>query len=104
MDPRIGKLAADGKDRIDAIHVRHLQIHQCDIGPSAAKAFYRLPARGCLPYDGHVGLGSDERCDPRTEQRMIIDGKYSDYFGIRHDACVLFARKKRNLSRFTGSS
>ena len=53
-----GKLVANGDDGIDAVHLRHLQVHQRDIRPMRPELLDRLAAIGGLGDQIHVRLDS----------------------------------------------
>lgn len=50
----------DGVGRVDAVHARHVDIHQDDVGPHAADQIDGFLARGCLPGDLEIGLQIEE--------------------------------------------
>lgn len=81
-ESRIGKLASNGDDGINAIHVGHLEVHERDIGSVQAELFDRFTSGGSLGYDFHVRLIGDKGADAFAKERMIIDGEYSNQLGI----------------------
>ena len=57
------EFATNRDDGLDAVHLRHLQIHQCHIRPVHSKLLYRLKAIGSLCDEFHVGLSGQELRD-----------------------------------------
>ena len=55
-DAGFWKLAADRADRIQTAHLRHLQVHQCDIWPVRPELLHGLaPIRG-FSHQRQIGL------------------------------------------------
>ena len=76
-------LGADGLNRSDTIHFRHLQIHERDVGSMTLKALDCLDAVFCLSDDRHVGFTVDHRYDAFAHQRMIVDDENADSLAFR---------------------
>ena len=72
-DAGLEKFAANGNQRIQAIHFRHLQVHQSDVRAVRPELLNRFPAIGGLRNQAHVRLGGQKRGDAATEQGMIVD-------------------------------
>ena len=86
-DARLRELAADRNDRIEPAHLRHLQIHQRDVGTVRAKLLDGLAPVGGLGDHLHVRLSSDQSHDALADERMIIHRKDPDGGGFAaHDS------------------
>src|ERR1700734_2711522 len=55
--PCIGEFAADRDNRVDAVHIRHLDIDQEYVRSRGTIALEGFSSRSCLAYDRDVGLG-----------------------------------------------
>ncbi|MNT60504.1 hypothetical protein D3C72_1980880 [compost metagenome] len=69
---------ADGADRVEAAHDRHLQIHQRDIGQQRVKLLCRLLAIGRLAHQYHAGKGAQQGRDT-VEQQLVVVGDEDAY-------------------------
>src|ERR1700761_5128237 len=56
----VGELAANGADRIDTAHLRHLQIHERDVRTMFSELFERLTSVRSFPNQLHVRLSVDQ--------------------------------------------
>src|SRR5258705_13751753 len=72
-DVRLWKFAANRNDRIDTVHLRHLQVHQGDIRTVRAELLNRFTSVGRFGDQRHVRLTGDEARDPLAEERMVVD-------------------------------
>lgn len=59
-------------DRIDAGHIRHLQIHEHDVRCKPCKFSNRLSAAGGFANDTDIGLGADNGTYALAHEQMII--------------------------------
>jgi len=73
-DSRFGKFLANGNHRIQAVHVGHLQVHQDDVWAVLTKLLDRFPSIRSFRNQPHVRLGGQERCDPASENGVIVNG------------------------------
>src|SRR5258708_5039131 len=67
------KLPANRNHGIDAVHFRHLQIHQGYIRTMDSELFDRLAAVGSLGNECHVRLTGQEGGHALAEERMVVD-------------------------------
>ena len=56
----IGKFAPNRVDRIQAVNLRHLQIHQRNVWPMRTKLLDRLAAVRCFADQCQIGLSTDQ--------------------------------------------
>ena len=79
MTMRGGSLVAQQLGgRREAVHHRHPDVHQHDVGARRADDRERLAAVGCLADDLEVGLGVDQHADAGPEQRLVVDEHHPD--------------------------
>jgi hypothetical protein len=67
-----GKFADDGGNGIHAVHDRHAQVHQGDIGMVSGERFDRFPAVGALHNQLHVLMGGEERGETVPEDGVVV--------------------------------
>src|SRR5579871_3843822 len=96
------KFAANRRDRVDAVHFRHLQVHQDHVRLMSTKLLDRLtPVRG-FGDEFHVGLSREKFRDAVTEQRMVINRQntngLSTHSSLSFDASLRL-RKSRKPER-----
>jgi hypothetical protein len=62
-DAGVGELRADRDRGLDPVQVRHLEVHQGDVGEEPAELFDRFASVNGLADERDVGFVSDERRD-----------------------------------------
>ena len=67
-----GKLAANRAHRVDAAHLRHLQVHQRDVRLMLAEQLDRLTSVGGFRDQFHIRLTRDQRGDAFADDGMIV--------------------------------
>jgi len=72
-DTGLRKLPADGDQRVESAHFRHLQIHQRDVWFMVAEMPDCLPAVGSLCNQLHVGLIGQQSHEALAKNRMVIN-------------------------------
>jgi hypothetical protein len=78
-DLRIGKFCPNRNDRIEAVHLRHLQVHQCDVRTMRTELLNRLtPIRG-FRYKSQSGLTTDEYSYALSYENMIVNRENPDW-------------------------
>src|SRR5450755_4970138 len=90
-DLRIWKLPANRNERIDAVHFRHLQIHQRDIGTVRPELLNGLATVGRLAYQNHVGLNANQSGDPLAHNWMVVNRKNSNLRDAGAHELLLYA-------------
>src|SRR5215831_15447677 len=85
-DASVRKLGPDSRNRPDAAHVGHAEVHQRHIRPQATKALNGLTPTAGLSDQGHILLTVEHRCDSFPQELVIVDGEYSDHPGVLCDA------------------
>jgi hypothetical protein len=75
---RVRKLAADGDHGIDPVPIRHLQVHERDIGIMFPELLDGLMSTGGFRNNLHVSLITNESGDPFAEKGMIVYYENSD--------------------------
>src|SRR5215469_3477856 len=78
----VGKFGSDGRNRLDAAHVGHAEVHQRHIRPQATKALNGLTPTAGLSDQGHILLAVQHRGDSFPQKLVIVDGKYPDHPGV----------------------
>jgi hypothetical protein len=68
-----GNFAPNRHQRIQPVHLRHLQVHQSDVGPVRPELLDRFAAIGSFGHQGHVRLCRQQRRNPVPEQGVVID-------------------------------
>src|SRR5215472_2518478 len=71
-ESRVRKLAANGDHGIDAVPIRHLQVHERDIGIVFTELLDGLMSIGSFSDNLHVRLIANESGDPFAEKGVII--------------------------------
>ena len=73
MTLRIRKLRSNGDERVEAIHLRHLHVHQRHVRTVRAELLDRFPTVGGFCDHGHIRLNPHETGDPFAHQWMVVD-------------------------------
>ena len=55
----VGKFVANRNERIDAVHLRHLQVHERDVGMMHPELLDSIASVTRLSYHNHVRLNAD---------------------------------------------
>ena len=74
-DCGVGKFAANGCNGLQAVNNRHLKIDQHHVRKQLSKLLDRLFAVGGLTGDFHIGFLLDDRPQPVSHDRMVIDNE-----------------------------
>jgi hypothetical protein len=69
---------ANRDQRVDAAHLRHLDVEQRHVGANGAKLLDRFASGRGLCHELHVALRPYECRDSRAEQGMIVCGQHTD--------------------------
>jgi hypothetical protein len=73
-DPAVGKLLAQPRRGFDAVHPRHLDVEQGDVGPGLQGGGNDLVAGGDLGDHLEVGL-EGQQCGERAAHHMLVLGQ-----------------------------
>ena len=73
---RVGSRQPPG--RLDAVEVRHADVHDDDIRSQSKERFDSLSAVGCLPYHLEIRLGIDDHPQAATDERLVVDQENTD--------------------------
>ena len=82
----IRKLGSNGDERVEAIHLRHLNVHQRHIRTVRAELLDRFPPVGSFCDHGHIRLNSHETGDPFAHHWMVVDRENANPGAVGHDA------------------
>jgi hypothetical protein len=74
-DSRLGKLAADRRDGLDAIQIRHAQVHQRDIWTVFAEQRDGVTTVGRLRDECHIRLTLNDGSHALPQQGVIVDNE-----------------------------
>src|SRR6185503_11769956 len=74
----VRELGSDGDERVEAIHLRHLNIHQRHIRTVRAELLDRFATVGGLCDHRHIRLNLYETGDPIAHDRMIVHRENPD--------------------------
>ena len=77
-DFRIGKFSSNRSDGIEAVHLRHLHVHERDVGSMLTKLLDCLAPIRCLGHQSHIGLRTEKYRDALPYENMIVNGKNPD--------------------------
>src|SRR5271157_5032531 len=77
-DFRIRKLPPNRDDRIEAVHLRHLQIHQRNVGAMRTEQLDSLAAIRSFGDQSQIRLSTDEHGYALPYQGMIVNCKNSN--------------------------
>lgn len=77
-NPSIGRLAADGRDRVDATHVAKPQIHQGDVRAHAEERLDALMAGGGAAQHAHARLRIEQRNKSLKNNGMVVNAQKSN--------------------------
>lgn len=72
-DLRCGMLFGDSARRVDAIQLRHLYVHQDEIGSERSNNLHGLTAVGSPADDVYVGVLRQEKTHHAQSHRRIVD-------------------------------
>jgi hypothetical protein len=72
-DLGVRKFASNPNDRLIAIHIWHLQIHEGDVGAVHSVSRDGLLSVTRLGHQFHIWLSFEEGRDALAQKRMIID-------------------------------
>ena len=90
-DACAGEFTANGHERVDAVDLRHLHVHQRDVRLVSPKQLNRLASVRRLRHQSHVWLRGKQGGDPSSQQCMVVDGQNSNRLGARvHGLVPLF--------------
>ena len=81
-DARVRELRTYRRHGLDAIHLRHLQVHERHVWPVPAKLVDRLTAVRRFCHQRHARLVGDLAGNALTYQLMIVDDKNADGAGF----------------------
>ena len=87
-DASLRELRADCNQGVDSADVGESQIHERDVGLMVAILLDGLGAIGCLGYQQHIGLATDNGRNPLPKKRVVIHAEDADRIWIAH----LFSR------------
>ena len=83
----IGELRSNGEERVEAIHLRHLNVHQRHVRPVRAELLDRVPTVGGVCDHRHIRLNPDQTGDPFAHDGMVVDRENPNgRAGVAHDA------------------
>src|SRR5688572_325964 len=71
-DPCVRKLRSNGDERVEAIHLRHLNIHQRHVRMVRTESLDRFATVGGLCYHRHIRLNPNETGDPIAHHGMVV--------------------------------
>ena len=77
-DFRFGKFSPNCDDGIQAVHLRHLQVHQRDVRPMRTKLLDSLAPIGCFGDQSHTGLSAEEYGYALPYENMIVNCENAD--------------------------
>ena len=63
---------------VDAVHLRHHQVHQDDIGREVRREQRRLAPRSCLADHLEVTLGLQQRADALAHDGVVVHDHHRD--------------------------
>ena len=87
MTLRIRKLRSNGDERVEAIHLRHLHVHQRHVRTMRAELLDRLATVGGFCDHRHIRLDRHETGDPFAHQWMVVDRENPNWRAVAaHDA------------------
>ena len=75
---RIGKFSPNRSDGVEAVHLRHLQVHNRDIRAMRTELLDCLAPIRCLGHQSHIGLRTEKHRDALPYQNMIVNRKNPD--------------------------
>ena len=82
----IGEQAPDLAGRVDAVHDRHLEVHQDDVGAPLAGEPYRLLAVAGVADDLEPLVGAEREPEGFGEEVMVVRDQDAD-LGLRRLGC-----------------
>ncbi len=80
----IRKFVPNGNDGIKAAHLRHLQIHQSNVGPMGTEALQGLPPVGRFGHQTHIWLSVQKCGNSLADDMMVVDDENTDGFRFGH--------------------
>ena len=81
-----GNSRSNGDERVEAIHLRHLNVHQRHVRTVRAELLDRVATVGGFCDHRHVWLNPHETGDPFAHDWMIVDGENPNRRAAGHDA------------------
>src|SRR5262249_13825518 len=78
QDARVRKLRAQDRERLETVHLRHLQIHQGHVGTLLAEERDGFGARAGLADDLHIRETFQESGKAFSDGRMILGDQETD--------------------------
>src|SRR5580698_9146081 len=73
------KFTANRSDRIDTVHLWHLQVHKCYVRLMFSKQVERFVPVGSFTNQFHIFLAPDQGSDAITQEGMIVRYQYSNH-------------------------
>src|ERR1700687_217850 len=77
-DLSIGKFCQNCDDRIEAVHLRHLQVHERDVRAMRTELLDCLAPIRCLGHQSHIGHRADKYRYALPYENMIVNCKNPD--------------------------
>ena len=99
-NPDVGELGADARGRFDAVHVRHRDVHEDDVGPQRVRVGDRLEAVRRLADDRELRPLIEHLPQRAPDRRVIVDDENPER--VRGRAAVVDRRCRAGQLR--GSS
>ncbi len=65
--------------RLEAVHVRHADVHEDDVRVELARGLDGLGPVGGLTDDLHVVLGLEDHPEPRAHEGLVVDDEHADH-------------------------
>jgi hypothetical protein len=69
-------VGADAPGSLDAVHVRHPQVHEHDVDAGGVAQVDGLAPVGGLPGGLQVGFGADDHLESGPDEGLIVDEQY----------------------------
>lgn len=70
-------LGNDATGGVDAVHPRHVHVHDHDVGPRLPGDDDDVVAGACLAHDLYIGTGPEQHAHPVTHDRMVIGHRHA---------------------------
>src|SRR5271157_1580712 len=77
-DSCVGKFISNSNERIQTVHLRHLQIHQRNVRMVRPELLDGLATVGGFTYYGHVRLDPNQTGDPFPHEWMVVNCENSN--------------------------
>src|SRR5581483_6159273 len=78
----------DPSRRLEAVEVRHPDVHQHDVGAQRPDLVDRLTAVRRLADDLDLGLGVEDHPEPGAYERLVVDEQDADHCGASTGSCA----------------